>query len=951
MQLNYINTPTVLTNKTKEETMKRYTALLLSMMCTCLSAYCQQTETKYLSGTDADHTVQWNFRCSKGMNSGRWKKINVPSCWEMQGFGEYTYGRYYKKKDGRASDETGHYRHTFTVPRNWKGRKVDIVFEGVMTDACVTVNGHEAGAEHQGGFTAFSYDISHLLRYGGRNTLEVIVEKQSKDRSVNAAERRADWWLFGGIYRPVWLKATPQTHIAHAGIDARGDGTLSMRLTIPQLGEGYRLQTTVEGAGTQTSELKALETQTVVTEWKGVRQWNPEQPNMYTVRMRLLAPDGSTVHETQERIGFRTMDFRPHDGFYINGTRIIIKGVNRHCCYPETGRTTSRRMDLEDLKLIKGMNANAIRSHYPPDSHLLDLCDSLGILYFNELPGWQNSYSTAAGSRIVREMVTHDANHPCIFVWGNGNEGGFNNALDTLFTHYDPQRRHVVHAWAMANDVDTHHYPAYQTGVGRLANGHDVFMPTEFLHAQYDKGAGASLDDYWANYKRNPLFSGGFIWAWADEGIVRTDLNGIIDTDGPNAPDGIVGPHREKEGSWYTVRDVWSPIQIAPLAITTSFNGSFLVSNDYLFTSLKDYTMAYKVQTVAAPLYGGQSETLAEGTVTLPQIGPGEAGRARMQLPDDFSKGDILWLTALNANGDTINQWSFPMNRAATYHAAKHCHTATAATQASGHDDVLEGGGVAARFDMTTGMLAEVSREEKRMPLDGGPMPVGMKMTLKSIAHRQDGKDALLVAHYTGAVDSIVWRMTPQGTLGMDILMLNRRDGGGFKGDFITSPVGNIGFSFNYPEEQIKGVRWLGRGPYRVWRNRYRGQCYGLWQKDYNNTITGESTGRLVYPEFKGYHGDTRWATLLSDNADVSIMSETDGLYLRLFTPEEPHQRRKGEDTMQPFPDGDISFLLDIPAMRSYKPIEQLGPQAQPANVRINKGDDGLRLKLWFSFK
>ncbi len=89
---------------------------------------------------------------------------------------------------------------------------------------------------------------------------------------------------------------------------------------------------------------------------------------------------------------------------------------------------------------------------------------------------------------------------------------------------------------------------------------------------------------------------------------------------------------------------------------------------------------------------------------------------------------------------------------------------------------------------------------------------------------------------------------------------------------------------------------------------------------------------------------------MLSDTAPFTVMSETDGLYLRVFTPEEPTYRNNNEHTMQPFPDGDISFLLEIPGMRSYKPIEQLGPQAQPSHIRINKGDDGLRIKLWFDF-
>lgn len=174
-----------------------------------LSAKTPATETMYLSGHDTDDPVTWEFRCSDGMNSGKWTEIEVPSCWEQQGFGAYTYGRFYLDKNARPSSETGEYRHSFRVPSEWKGKTVRIVFEGVMTDTSVRINGKSAGSTHQGGFTSFGYDISRLLRYGGENTLEVLVKKESDNRSVNAAERRADWWLFGGIYRRCISRRSP----------------------------------------------------------------------------------------------------------------------------------------------------------------------------------------------------------------------------------------------------------------------------------------------------------------------------------------------------------------------------------------------------------------------------------------------------------------------------------------------------------------------------------------------------------------------------------------------------------------------------------------------------------------------------------------------------------------------------------------------------------------------
>lgn len=152
------------------------------------------------------------------------------------------------------------------------------------------------------------------------------------------------------------------------------------------------------------------------------------------------------------------------------------------------------------------------------------------------------------GSKLVKEMVQRDVNHPSIIIWSNGNEGGWNYQLDKLFAQYDKlQKRHVVHPWADFNDLDTHHYPAYLTGVARFTNGYKVFMPTEFMHAMYDQGGGAGLRDFWDRWNTNPLFAGGFIWVFCDEAPKRSDKGGILDSDKSNAPDGVVGPRREKK--------------------------------------------------------------------------------------------------------------------------------------------------------------------------------------------------------------------------------------------------------------------------------------------------------------------------------------------------------------------------------------------------------------------
>jgi len=949
-------------------------ALLALGICSALNMQAQapHPERIYLSGTGTDYTRTWEFYCSKGQNSGKWKSIEVPSCWELQGFGEYTYGRYYTIKGAKPSDETGIYRYRFLTPDCGKNDRIKLFFDGVMTDAEVRVNGNPAGQIHQGAFYRFSYDITSLLKAEGENLLEVKVAKQSANKSVNAAERRADWWLYGGIYRPVWLEVVPDVSMEHFILDARADGSLRASVRMAGNAEGHVLAVSIRGLK-DGKPLRTLQGKEQVScplatsgretgftcKWSDVKVWNIEAPELYVARLELKDRSGNVIQVREERIGFRTIEFFPQDGIYLNGTRLIVKGINRHSFSVDGGRTTSAAMSRQDALLIKEMNMNAVRSHYPPDEHFLDMCDSLGLVYIDELSGWHGRYDTETGARLIREMVERDVNHPSVILWSNGNEGGWNTDNDSLFCKYDKfQRRHVIHPWADFDGLDTHHYPAYLTGVARFTNGYKVFMPTEFMHAMYDQGGGAGLRDFWDRWMTNPMFAGGFIWVFCDEAPKRSDRGGVLDSDGSNAPDGVVGPRREKEGSFYAIRSQWSPVQIKPLLITEYFDGSFFVSNEYIYTNLKDCRMTYEVLSCDIPMQGAVSRILARGEVTLPALSPGETGKARFSLPASFAEGDVLKLEAFDRDGHCICDWSFPIRLANPYFQR---HLAQVSTGLSGNtvsarnngkEIVLKSEKVSVTFDAATGMILRVLSGNTEIPLTNGPVAVGMKMLYQPASSyvRQDSEEAVFCARYKGGADSIVWRLTSQGLLYMDAVLLNRASGGGgFDDAFMDTEVYNLGLTFSYPERICKGMKWLGRGPYRVWKNRIPGTNYGIWHKDYNNTVTGESYDNLVYPEFKGYHANMYWATFESDTAPFTVYSRTDGIFYRVFTPEEP--KGSAKRTMPEFPEGDISFLLDIPAICSFKPIEQQGPNSQPGNIRIKKGDEGLRLNLMFDFR
>ncbi len=194
----------------------------------------QETQVQYLSGHGKDDAVPWRFRCTAGAHSGVWTNLPVPSNWELHGFGTLNYYR----DSTNAWGEQGLYALDFTVPRNWSGQRVFLVFEGVMTDTSASLNGQSVGPTHQGGFYRFKYEVTHALRFDATNHLEVTVAKHSANESVNQAERNADYWVFGGIYRPVYLEAVPTQVIERVAIDARADGTFAMDVFANGLGDG-----------------------------------------------------------------------------------------------------------------------------------------------------------------------------------------------------------------------------------------------------------------------------------------------------------------------------------------------------------------------------------------------------------------------------------------------------------------------------------------------------------------------------------------------------------------------------------------------------------------------------------------------------------------------------------------------------------------------------------------
>jgi len=776
----------------------------------------------------------------------------------------------------------------------------------------------------------------------------VSVSKESSNESVNGAERHADFWIFGGLYRPVYLEAYPGEFVERMAIDARHDGSFRVDVHLARISAAsavaaqiQTLEGTPVGPSFSVPVAAGQERVTLETRVPGPKTWTSESPNLYRVAVT-LERGRTTLHTTTESFGFRSVELRPRDGLYVNGVKVRLKGVNRHSFWPDSGRATSRDVSELDVKLIKDMNMNAVRmSHYPPDRHFLETCDERGLYVLDELTGWQHRYDTEVGSKLVRELVVRDVNHPSVIFWDNGNEGGFNYDLVDDYHAHDPQKRPVIHPWQNEEGkINTTHYRGYDCCAGKYFDGPELFMPTEVLHGLYDGGHGAGLRDLWSRMLQNPLAVGAFLWVLADEGIVRTDKEGVLDTDGNHAPDGIVGPYREKEASFFTIKEVWSPVfvELGRLdRLPPTFDGRLRVENRYDFTDLARVSFEWRLVRFPGPATGATGHTeVARGVAASPRVAPGDRGTLDLALPVGWRDSDALYLTARDPQDREIYTWTWMTKGPGDVRR----RVVSSGGRASGQVDeghvLLEGGGTRARIDRATGRLASVERDGRRVSLANGPRIVEGNAALTSLAHRPEGEGYVVEATYDGNLKAVRWRMDGSGWLELSYRYEN------------PGRHAHLGVTFDYPESQLTGMKWLGRGPYRAWKNRIQGTAFDVWQKAHNDTRTGAD---WAYPEFKGHHADLYWAMLSTKELPITVVTDTEDLYLRVLT---PRYGVEPQFTAVSFPEGDLSFLHGIaPIGTKFARAETHGPESQ---LNDAVGDDptqhmgGYAATLFFYF-
>ena len=337
------------------------------------------------------------------------------------------------------------YRRGLEIPAAYRGKRLFLQFDGAAHIATVYVNGVET-VTHRCGYTAFRTEITELVEYGGENTVAVKLDC-TENGSVPPFGFVIDYLTYGGLYREVWLDVRAGTYIEDVFVTTPALDRAKVELTVDgEAPAGARVRI-LDAAGACVAEQSGHGSFELSV--PGAMPWTLDKPALYTCEAELLDGSGAVCDTQRVRFGFRTAEFRA-DGFYLNGQKTFLRGLNRHQCYPTIGYAAPAHLQREDARILKEeLQCTAVRtSHYPQSRHFIDACDELGLAVFTEIPGWQHiggeSWKEQACEN-VREMVLQYRNHPSIVLWGvrineSQDDDAFYARTNAIAHELDPSR-------------------------------------------------------------------------------------------------------------------------------------------------------------------------------------------------------------------------------------------------------------------------------------------------------------------------------------------------------------------------------------------------------------------------------------------------------------------------------------------------------------------------------
>ena len=646
-------------------------------------------------------------------DDSQWKDFPVPGLFELNGYGDATY-----KNIGYAwatqfdpnppyiselNNYTGSYRRTFELPKDWKGKDVYFHVGSATSNLTLWVNGKYVGYSEDSKVAA-EFNISKYLK-PGKNLIAMQVMRWC-DGSYFEDQ---DFWRFTGIAREVYLYARPKLHAADIRLDAAlennyQDGVLNYKVSLKG-GKTDVAITLCDKDGKQIAQ--ATGAQGVIKVPK-VNAWTAETPYLYKAYITLKNKQGA-AEVIPQKVGFRNVEIK-NAQLLVNGQPVLVKGADRHEMDPDGGYVVSLERMIQDIKIMKQLNINAVRtSHYPCDPRWYDLCDEYGIYITAEanLESHGMGYEEKSLAKFPEYIVPHIErnegnvkpliNHPSVIVWSLGNESGYGVNFEKAYDWVkacDTTRpaQYERGGYDSKTDIYCPMYIGYEESESYCrSNGTKPYIQCEYAHAMGNSEGG--FKEYWDLIRKYPKYQGGYIWDFVDQGLRdKSPITGKeIFTYGGDygrypASDynfncnGILAPNRRLNPHAYEIQYVLQNVWIKDF---DAENGSFNVYNENFFKNIDDLSLTatlfangVKLTTVAIPDTKGiapQATKLVKSEALKSAIEKAEAEHATEEITINFAfasdgsqplvdKGQVMARQQIILNGYEFDKVDAPAN-------------------------------------------------------------------------------------------------------------------------------------------------------------------------------------------------------------------------------------------------------------------------------------------------
>jgi beta-galactosidase len=842
-----------------------------------------------------------------------WKSIKVPANWECEGFEYpiYTNSKYPHAKTPptiqKQYNPVGSYKRTFEIPANWNDKQIFLHFGAAGSAVYVWVNEQQVGY-FEDSKTPSEFNITKYLK-NGENTLAVEVFKWS-DASYLEDQ---DFWRLAGITRDVFLMARETQHIRDFKVLAglADDYTTGV----------FSLSTEVVEEGTSLVEAKLLDGTSVVKEFaaevKGgraeftaelpeVKKWTAETPNLYNLLITLKDEEGKVSEVLRQDVGFRRIEIKDAQ-LLVNGQYVYIKGANLHEHHEVNGHVVDEATMLKDIQVMKSHNLNAVRtSHYPQQERWYELCNQYGLYLVDEAnieshgmgygdeslaknPDWAEAHLYR-----TTNMYQRDKNQPSIVIWSLGNEAGnginFNATYDYLKSEdiTRPVQYEQAHGGRNTDIMCPMYMRMNKMEKYKAEKGDKPLIQCEYAHAMGNSVG--NLQDYWDLIESEPIFQGGFIWDWVDQGLLTENKEGekywayggdfgpdTVPSDGNFCLNGLVDPDRGVKPHLLEVKKVYQYIRFKPLNLK---KGKIAIENKYAFINTDKFEFTYEVK--------GDGKLVKSGKIENINLKPDSTEEVVLDVSVKPEAGTEYFLNVYATLKQTENlveagtvlakeQFKLPVFKA----LAEYKPTAEKLTLEESKEKLkIKNGAFSLEFDLERGTMSSYVVDGKEM-IKEGPVPnfwraptdndFGNKMDKRAKAWRKAGQNRKLVnTNYSlsqagNAVEvDLAFEYAYEGkklATGNVVYTVNGTGSVHVLSDItITDPQApefpRLGMNIVMPRD-FDQMSWLGRGPQESYWDRKTSAFVDLY-----TGLVADQGWAYIRPQENGNKTDVRWMSI-----------------------------------------------------------------------------------------